>query len=264
MKIAVIGSGVMGSAFARHFAKKNSVIICSRDKAKTLAFAKEIGATYQERLDEAIKSADVVFLSVKPKDLSEIAKATTKAVTGNKILISILAGTPLKVLKTHFPQAHVIRTMPNLAITSGKGVIGLVDDAHLSQAIKKEVESLLEGVGLLLWMSEDKIEALTAISGSGIGFWFVIIEAMIDGGVHLGFTAQESRELVLKTIEGAVALMRQSGKHPAELKLDIASPGGTTEAGLKVMEELGVRSGIIHTLTACHEKALNMMKGLEK
>lgn len=264
MKVAVIGTGVMGSAFSRHFAKKNSVILFDRDKTKTEALAKEIGAVFQGNVDEAVKSADVVLLAVKPKNLSEIAAAAKAAFTPGKLLISILAGTPLSILKRHFPYASIVRSMPNLAITCGEGVIGLVEDPHLSKDDKKTVESLLEKVGLTVWMSEDKIEALTAISGSGIGFWFVIIEAMIDGGVHLGFTAQESRELVLKTLDGAVAMMRESGKHPAELKLDISSPGGTTMAGLKVMEALGVRSGIIHTLAACHEKALNMMKSLEK
>jgi pyrroline-5-carboxylate reductase len=119
-------------------------------------------------------------------------------------------------------------------------------------------------MGLYAWMAEGKLEALTAISGSGIGFVLVMIEAMIDGGVHLGFTATDAREYVLKTMEGAVALVRETGKHPAELKLNISSPGGTTIAGLKVMEEQGVRSGIIHTLIASYEKALNMMKHQEK
>ena len=150
--------------------------------------------------------------------------------------------------------------MPNLALAYGQGVVGLAENSHSTPQVKKSVDALLEGIGLVAWMSEDKIEALTALSGSGIGFVLVMIEAMIDGGVHLGFTAQEAREFVLKTMEGAVALMRESGKHPAELKLNIASPGGTTIAGLKVLEEEGVRAGIVHAMVACHEKALSMMK----
>jgi pyrroline-5-carboxylate reductase len=264
MKIAVLGCGVMGSAFAKHFAKKHSVIICDRDETKAIAFAKEIGAVFQEKMDVAVKEADVVLLAVKPKDLLEIAKVTASSFSKAKILISILAGVPVSVLRKNFPAASIVRTMPNLALTCGQGVIGLAEDVHLSLEVKKIVDALLQGLGLCAWMPEEKLEALTAISGSGIGFVLVMIEAMIDGGVHLGFTAQDSREYVLKTMEGAVALMRESGKHPAELKLNISSPGGTTIAGLKVMEEQGVRSGIIHTLIASYEKALNMMKSLEK
>ncbi|MBS0604119.1 MAG: pyrroline-5-carboxylate reductase [Verrucomicrobia bacterium] len=264
MKIAVIGCGVMGSAFARHFAKKNTVILCDRDKEKTLSLAKEIGGSYEEKPDRAAMEAEVVLLAVKPKDLPSAAQELAPAFQNKKILISILAGTPVAVLKSHFPHALVLRTMPNLGMICGEGVIGLVDDPNMGADGKNTIDSLMEGVGLCLWMPENKVDAVTALSGSGIGFVLVMIEAMIDGGVHLGFTSIESREIVLKTMEGAVALMRESGKHPAELKLQISSPGGTTIAGLKVMEETGVRSGIIKTLVASYEKAVHMMKGHEK
>lgn len=261
MKIAVIGCGVMGTAFARHLAKKNSIILCDRSHEKAAALAKELGCSYRETPAEAAEAADCVFLAIKPKDLVAIAQEIATAVE-NKILISILAGTPLDALKRYFPRAVSVRTMPNMGFICGEGVMGLVDEVGLSLKTKEIVDSLFEGIGLKLWMNESKIEAITALSGSGIGFIFVMIEAMIDGGVHLGFSSEEAREIVLKTMEGAIALMRESGKHPAELKLQIASPGGTTIAGLKVMEETGVRSGIIKTLTACYEKALSMRKGL--
>ncbi len=260
MKVAIIGCGVMGSAFAKHFAKKHSVLLHDHDKLKTQALAKEIGAVYEENLNPCIEKADVVLLAIKPKDLASFAKAASDALTEKKILISILAGTPLAVLRRNFPTGVLVRSMPNLALAYGQGVVGLAENTHISPQIKQGVDSLLEGIGLVAWMSEEKIEALTALSGSGIGFVLVMIEAMIDGGVHLGFTAQEAREFVLKTMEGAVALMKETGKHPAELKLNIASPGGTTIAGLKVLEEDGVRSGIVHALVACHEKALNMLE----
>lgn len=260
MKVAVIGCGVMGSAFAKYFAKKHSVILHDRDKAKAQSLAKEIGAVVEGNLSKCVEMSDVVLLAIKPKDLALAAKAASGALTDNKILISILAGTPLAMLRKNFPKGVLIRSMPNLALVYGQGVIGLAENSHLFPQIKKSVDSLMNGIGLVAWMSEDKIEALTAMSGSGIAFILVMIEAMIDGGVHLGFTAQEAREFVLKTMEGAVALMKESGKHPAELKLNIASPGGTTIEGLKVLEEEGVRPGIVHALVACHQKALNMMK----
>ncbi len=264
MKIAVIGCGAMGSAFAKHFAKKNTVILCDHDPKKGKLLADTIGGSFQENPAKAVADADIILLATKPKDLASIAHDTAAAFKKGKILISILAGTPIATLKEHFPLASVVRTMPNMGLICGAGVMGLVEDKGLQAESKRAVDALMEGMGLNLWMSENKVEAITALSGSGIGFVLVIIEAMIDGGVHLGFTSDEAREIVLKTMEGAIALMRESGKHPAELKLQISSPGGTTIAGLQVMEETGVRSGIIKTLTACHEKALNMMKRLEK
>lgn len=264
MKIAVIGCGVMGSAFAKHFAKKHSVLLYDRDQVKTRALAKEIGGSFAENLNSAIGDADLILLAIKPKDLSLLAKTGSDAFTEKKILISILAGTSISLLKRNFPKPIIVRSMPNLAFVFGQGVMGLAENGHLSLQLKQQINLLLDGIGLILWMPEDKIDALTALSGSGIGFVLVMIEAMIDGGVHLGLTAQESKEIVLKTIEGTVALMKESGKHPAELKLQIASPGGTTIAGLKVMEEEGVRSGIVHALVACYEKAQSLMKNQEK
>jgi len=263
MKVAVIGCGVMGSAFAKHFAKKHSILLCDRDKIKTQALAKEIGAIFEENLGAAIKEAEVVLLAIKPKDLLAVAKIGEDAFDEGKILISILAGTPISLLKRNFPKATIVRSMPNLALIFGQGVMGLAENGH-SPEVKQQIDTLLEGIGLIAWMPEDKLDALTALSGSGIGFVLVMIEAMIDGGVHLGFTAKESREIVLKTIEGAISLMRESGKHPAELKLQNASPGGTTIAGLKVLEEEGIRSGIVHAMVACYEKALSIMKNQEK
>jgi pyrroline-5-carboxylate reductase len=259
MKIAVIGCGVMGSAFAKHFAKKNAVLLCDRDETQAQALAKEIGGNFKASLSSAVEEADLVLLAIKPKDLSALAKASADAFTEKKILISILAGTSISLLKQNFPKATVVRSMPNLALVFGQGVMGLAENGHLSPQLKQQVDRLLEGIGLIIWMPENKIDALTALSGSGIGFVLVMIEAMIDGGVHLGFTAKESKEIVLKTIEGALALMRETGKHPAELKLQIASPGGTTIAGLKVLEEEGVRSGIVHALVACYEKAQRLL-----
>jgi pyrroline-5-carboxylate reductase len=263
MKIAVIGCGVMGSAFARHFAKKHAVVLCDRDPLRAQNLAQEIKATSNQSLSASIKGADFLFLAVKPNDLTEVGKELATALSADQTVMSILAGTPLSALKRYFSSNRLVRLMPNLALMNGEGVIGMTVE-QLDKQMQKTLESLLQGLGLCIWLAEDKLEALTALSGSGIGFILVMIEAMIDGGVYLGFNAKDSKEIVLQTFKGAVALMRGTGKHPAELKLDISSPGGTTMAGLKVMEAEGVRSGIIHTLVASYEKALTMMKKNEK
>ena len=263
MRIAIIGCGVMGSAFARHFAKNHIVLLSDRDRVRGEALAQEIGGAFQEDAADIVGQASVVLLATKPNDLPTIAKEISDAFTEDKILISILAGTPLSSLRGYFRFGSIVRSMPNLALIHGQGVIGLTSNEEWLE-VKQTIDSLLKGIGLVAWMSEDKIEALTALSGSGIGFVLVMIEAMIDGGVYLGFNAQESREFVLKTIEGAIALMRGSGQHPAELKLQIASPGGTTITGLRVLEKEGVRSGIVHALVACYEKALSMMNPSKK
>lgn len=260
MKVGVIGCGAMGGALARHFAKNNQVLVCDHHQQRCQQFAKQIGATFYERAEDLVKDADFVVLAVKPKDLGTVAQATAAAFSKGKPLFSVLAGTNVALLKQHFPKATAIRSMPNLALTCGQGVIGLVEDPSLSPEVVKMTNALLEGIGLVTWLSESKIEALTSLAASGIGMVFVIIEALIDGGVFLGFSAQESKDLVLKVLEGSVALMRESGKHPAELKLQVASPAGTTIEGLKVMEEKGIRAGIVSALEASYKKGLTLLK----
>lgn len=258
MKVAVIGCGVMGRALAKHFAKQNSVLLHDKNYKKSLELANEIGGQAFEKVNEAVQGADIVVLAVKPQHLSTVAKSAAISFSKGQLLISILAGTPLAVLKRHFSMPLLVRIMPNLAVTCGEGVIGFVEDVALSQEVKKNAESIFKGLGLLYWLPEYKIEALTSLAASGLAFAFVIIEAMIEGGVAMGFSSQESREIVFKTLEGSIALLKETGKHPAELKLQCASPKGTTIAGLREMEETGVRSGIMNTLMATYNRAKEM------
>ncbi len=263
MKITVVGCGVMGSAFAKHFAKEHTLILCDRHLEKRKALAAEIGGKAESQIRDAVANSEVILLSVKPKDLSALAEELKGVSLKGKIILSLLTGASVQLLKSQFPQAQVVRIMPNLGIAYKQGVTGIVEDSDLLESTKKSIDSLLKGLGLNLWMAENKIDSLIALSGSGIGFVLVMIESMLDGGVFLGFNAKDSREIVLETLKGAVALMEHSGKHPAELKLQISSPGGTTIAGLKKMEEAGVRSGILSTLNACYEKALNITTSMK-
>ena len=262
MKITVIGCGVMGSAFARHFAKEHTLFLYDRHEKKRESLAAEIGGRAEPQIGEGVSKADIVVLAVKPKDLSSVSIEIGGVSLKGKMVISLLTGASVKLLKNRFPQAEIVRIMPNLGIAYGQGVTGLVLDPDLQESTKKTVDALMKGLGLNLWLPENKVDALIALSGSGIGFVLVMIEAMIDGGVFLGFNVKQSREIVLETLRGALALMEESGKHPAELKLQISSPGGTTIAGLKVMEEMGVRAGILSTLNACYEKALNITNSM--
>ncbi|MES2122047.1 MAG: pyrroline-5-carboxylate reductase [Chlamydiota bacterium] len=260
MKIAIFGCGAMGSAFARFFGKSHSLIVFDRNRDKAERLAKETGGRFCEKVVDVVKEAEVILLAVKPKDLGSAAQAMAGAMTKEKVIISVLGGVSLEDLRKQFPSAKLVRTMPNLALTCGKGVIGLVDDSEMSRETRALIEGLLDGVGLSVWLTEKKLDALASLAGSGIGFVFLLIEAMAEGGVYMGLSAQESRELVLQTFEGAVGLVRQTGKHPAELKAQVSSPGGTTIEGLRVMEQRGLRGILMDTLIACYQKGLTVSK----
>ncbi|NGX40077.1 MAG: Pyrroline-5-carboxylate reductase [Chlamydiae bacterium] len=257
MKVAIIGCGVMGSAFARQLALKgHEMILCDRNSSKTEELAREINGEYIEAPSEAASQAEILLLAIKPKDLGGLA-AEIGNVKG-KLLFSILTGVSLKDLTNTFPGATIVRAMPNLAITCKEGIIALVSDRALSEEMTAQVDSLLEGMGLVFWTIEEKIDAITALAGSGPAFVLVVIEAMVEAGIVMGLNAEEAMKLAGQTMLGSVGLLFAQEGHPGALKWQISSPGGTTIAGLKALEESGVRIGMMQAILAAHHKSQEM------
>jgi pyrroline-5-carboxylate reductase len=256
MKIAVIGCGVMGKAFARFLSKKHDVLLVSKNKEKIQPFAQEIGASVASAA-EAMQTAEMIFLGFKPKDLSDVVDQLGSVPEG-KIIVSMLAGTTTALLQKVFPCTSIVRIMPNLALTVEKGVIGIID--AMDPLLKKQVSEVLEGMGMLYFLPESKMDAFTALCGSSPAFIFVILEALIEGAVSLGFTFTDARDLLLQVIDGCVQMVKTTNQHPAELKMLITSPGGTTIAGLTAMERHAVRFGLIQTLVASYHRSQEMSR----
>ncbi len=256
MKIAIIGCGSMGSALARHLSKHASLILCDRGKEKGQALAKEIGAHFIESPGDAIKDAEWVILAIKPKDLKLLAPQLT--LTKDQTLFSVLSGATIATLKKLFVKPSVIRMMPNTAVSIGKGIIGFAEEEGLEESKKQKIEKQFSSLGLLHWIPENKMDAFAALAASSPAFGFVIMEAMMDAGVSLGFSAKESRDIVLSVFEGCVALLKDSSKHPAELKLQITSPGGTTIEGIYALEAGGIRKSMFDAMTATYLKGVKM------
>ncbi|MGE5196621.1 MAG: pyrroline-5-carboxylate reductase, partial [Anaerolineae bacterium] len=201
---------------------------------------------------------EMIILAVKPKDLKNVSETCAALFSKDQLLVSVLAGTSLSQLREHFTIPKLLRIMPNLAITQKEGIIGLVENEYFSKEWKEKIQVLFQGLGMLYWLAENKIDALSALTASGPAFILLFIESMIEGGISLGFTSKESRELVLKTIEGTLALIGEGSQHPGEIKWQITSPGGMTIAGLKEMEQMAVRSAVMKALLAAYAKAQHM------
>jgi pyrroline-5-carboxylate reductase len=165
----------------------------------------------------------------------------------------LLSGTTLNTLESFFSPSRIVRMMPNLPLIYGEGVIALCADDRKAED-KDRLQKIFEVLGKVYWLPEEKMDALTALAGSGPAFFFVMVEAMIDSGIAMGFTAADSQKIVLQMLQGSLTLLEKTGKHPGELKWQVTSPQGTTIAGLKRLEELALRGGIINTFLATYER----------
>jgi len=162
----------------------------------------------------------------------------------------------LKVLKMHFGDSDILLMMPNLPSFFGEGVVGFVESEDYSKKDKQQFEEVFAPLGKLMWIPESQINAFTVLAGCGPAFAYLLIESMIDAGVFLGMSVDETKEIAMQMLSGAITSMRETGKHPGALKWEVAVPGGCTIAGIKTMEDEAVRSGVINTFLGAYERLL--------
>ncbi|MDE2966071.1 MAG: pyrroline-5-carboxylate reductase [Chloroflexota bacterium] len=257
MKIAVIGGGTMGATFIRAVTNDGLVemadltvceILPERRNWLTREFA---GISVTESQSKAVECGDLIYLSVKPQDLGTLDRAAT-----SRLLISILAGSTIAEVQASTGAERIIRAMPNTPAQIGKGFTAWTATAGVTAEERKLVGRLLDAMGEQLYVADESvIDKITAVSGSGPAYVFLIIEALINAAVNIGLRPDDARRMVLQTVIGSSEFARQSGDHPAVLKDMVTSPGGTTAAGLQVLEQRGVRSALIDAVAAAHQRA---------
>ncbi len=258
MRITIVGCGNMGSAFAKQLNMNHEICLFDRNLNKAEKLAKEHNGHACENIKEALDFAEAIILAFKPKDLSEAAPLINSLVKEKKLLFSLLAGITLETLCKYFSSFQVVRLMPNLAVGHGEGLIGLATQKELDRAEKDMIHKLFEPLGKVFWLPEEKFNAFIALGESGPAFMFVLIEAMIDAGISMGLNVDEAQQIIHQMIKGSLTMLDETEKHPGKLKWEVASPGGTTIAGLKMMEEEAVRSSMIKTFMTAYSKAAEM------
>ena len=249
-----MGCGNMGSALAERLSKTHPLFLYDRNEEKAQHLSQQGYGKSCKHLKEAVEASEMLILAVKPQNFLAAARLIKETEQEAKLLVSLLAGTSIQTLKHNFPHAQIVRMMPNLAMIHGEGVIGLSSDEALEAGIKEDLSKIFETLGKIYWLPEEKINGLAALTGSGPAFFFVIVEAMIDAGIAMGFTAKDARELVQQMVQGGLTLLKKTPKHPGELRWQITSPQGTTIMGLKKLEELALRGAIIDTFLATYER----------
>jgi len=255
MQITIIGCGNMGKGLAQRLSQTNQLFLYDHNNEKSELLAQEGYGKACASIIEALSPSEMLILAVKPQNLKQLAESIKDTLRDSQIVVSLLAGTTIETLRQFFPSVQIVRMMPNLPLIYGEGVIGLTLSKKMKNEDKEHLTKIFESLGKIYWLSEEKIDALTALAGSGPAFFFVMIEAMIDAGIAMGFSALEAQSLIYQMLRGSLTLLEHTSRHPGELKWQIASPQGTTIAGLKRLEELALRGGIMNTFLAAYDRA---------
>lgn len=269
MRIAFIGTGNMNGAILEGALKagvsKDSVVVTTRSAQSAEAWSKNQGIkALSQQEDEranlrAVSDADVVLMGVKPHMMVEVLTELAPELKPDAVVVSIAAAVSVEQLEAAVSADQpVVRTMPNTPLQYGSGVVGLVRGTNATDEHVRAVSQIFEGAGRVFEIPESKIDALTAVSGSGPAYAFFLAEAMAKGGAELGLDPEFARELAAATVAGAGAMLAQDEREPAELRRAVTSPGGTTEAAIDTMAAEGFSEAVVAGQKACADRAGEM------
>jgi pyrroline-5-carboxylate reductase len=263
MKIGFIGGGTMGEAIiksllAKGAAKPADVTVSDVSKARRDILQKKYRIKAVSDNKEAVKGAEVVIMAVKPQELSKVM-GEVRGLSFKQLVLSIVAGATLEGLGEGLGHSCLVRAMPNMPAQIGEGITVWTATAKVNQKQKDMAQSILASLGKEIYVSSEKyIDMATALSGSGPAYVFLIIEALVDAGVHIGLPRDMAEKLVVQTVLGSTRAVEAMGKHPAELRNMVTSPGGTTTEGLLQLETGGLRSLLLKAVIAAYNKAKSL------
>jgi pyrroline-5-carboxylate reductase len=260
MKICFIGGGTMGEAIinrllSKKLAKKEDIVVSDISQTRLKSLQSKYGVITLSDNSKAVKQTDLILLAVKPQNLHSVA-ATIGSLAPDQLVLSIMAGTNLSTLHNSLKHSRIIRAMPNMPAQIGEGAVVWTATAEVNQEQKDMAHTILKALGEEIYTDNEKyIDMATALSGSGPAYVFLFIEALIDAGVHVGLPRDIAQNLSIQTIIGSAHMLQKTGKHPAELKNMVTSPGGTTADALLQLENGRFRSLVINAVVAAFDKA---------
>ncbi|MFN3925979.1 MAG: pyrroline-5-carboxylate reductase [Pseudanabaenaceae cyanobacterium] len=256
MELGIIGGGVMGEAIlsrllSLHLYSPELVCVSDPQPDRCRYLRDKYGITTTSDNQQPAQ-APVLLLAVKPQSLES---ALSSIQVTAELVISILAGTTLAKLEQLLPQRAIVRAMPNTPAQVGAGITAISANSRVTPAQAQLAEQILQSIGAVVTVPEPWLDAVTGVSGSGPAYVAIFIEALADGGVHMGLPRALAHTLAIETVLGTAQLLKTTGLHPAQLKDQVASPGGTTMAGIAVLESAGLRSALIQAVKAAVERA---------
>lgn len=260
MKVAIIGVGVMGetllAGLLRSGADPHDLVVVEKREERAAELAEKYAITVADGLESA-GTVDAVALVVKPQDMREVLSEIAPFLNSGQVLVSLAAGITTAYIEKHIPDGvAVVRVMPNTPALVDEGMAAISAGTHCDVEHLQIAEGLLAATGRVVRVPEKQQDAVTAISGSGPAYLFFVVEAMIEAGVHLGLPRPTATELVVQTVVGSAKLLRETGEHPAVLRERVTSPGGTTAAAVRELEDHKVRAAFISAMEAARDRSI--------
>ena len=265
-QIAILGAGRIGEAMLRGFLSSGwrtpaDVTATARSDERLAALRERYGVEATADNAAAVTDARLVILAVKPQDMDALLREIAPAVADQTIL-SVAAGITTKAIEVHLPAgARVVRAMPNAPATVHEGMAGICAGSHAGDDQLAVAEELLSHLGRVVRVPEAWMDAITAVSGSGPAYFALLAEAMIEAGLLLGLSREVSTTLVVQTMFGTAKQLRDQGMHPVELRESVTSPGGTTIAAIRELEQAGVRAAFLNAIQAAMDRARELAEG---
>ena len=257
--VAVIGVGKMGetvlSALLRSGWPADRLLVTTRREARGAELAERYGVAVVDNATAA-RNADILAIGVKPQDAGAVLDDIGGRVPASTLVVSLCAGLPTAFFAARLPEgAPVVRVMTNTPALVDEAMTAISAGAHATDAHLAVAEEMFAPLGRTVRVPEYQQDAVTAISGSGPAYFYLIVEAMIDAGVLLGLPRQTAHELVVQTALGSAVMLRDSGEHPVKLREAVTSPAGTTIAAVHELEKHGVRAALMDALEAARDRA---------
>ena len=267
LTISVLGLGVMGEAIVAGLIRNGLVVpknINGSDprRERIEEMERNFNITPHVENEKAIQGANVIIISVKPQRLNGVLEGLKGKIDPNVLVLSIVAGASISQISTGTNHAIIVRAMPNTPAQIGKGITVWTKSAQVTEKQTDYARQILGAMGEEVFVDfEEYLDMATALSGSGPAYVFLFMEAMIDAGVHLGFPRRISEKLVLETVRGSVEYYDLKSAHPAQLRNEVTSSGGTSAAALYYLEKAGFRTAISRAIWAAYERSQELGKG---
>ncbi|MGV8074854.1 MAG: pyrroline-5-carboxylate reductase [Syntrophobacteraceae bacterium] len=264
--IGFIGAGNMGEALlkgllAASLVSREQIHVYDVSSPRMQYLGKTHGIRSSSTIADLAHACEIIVLAVKPQTMASVLDELCSHLSHHPLVISIAAGLPLSMLHSALPEGiPIVRVMPNTPALVLEGASALSRGPNVSDEQMQLAVALFKAVGKTVEVEEKSMDVVTGLSGSGPAYILLVLESLIDAGVLMGLPRPAARELVLQTALGAVKMVQETGKHPAELRDIVTSPGGTTIHGLSVLEDLGVRGALMRAVEAAALRSAELGK----